>query len=165
MSRFLHNDRQGYDSESDTWFGFETAEQAKAWLNEDRAGIVPSHDQGADDARVTHTVSVAPAFNAWMMPLTCPAGVTVGPVVNICEGDQGRLRSLLTVVATSGTLTGSYVLVGTREAVLSGQGYPLVVGQSLELKSTREVWAALAAGTATPPIAVQIGIMVESTAG
>jgi hypothetical protein len=162
MSRFLHNDKQGYDSETDTWFGFESAEQAKAWRDEDLAGITASHDLGADDGRVDHVVEVAPTFNAWSLTLTCPVGATVGPVTSACQGDQGRLRAVLTAI---GIPAGAFILVGTREAVLSGQGFPLANGALLELKNTHAAFAALALGTASAPIAATIGVLVESTVG
>ena len=162
MSRFLHNDRQGYDSDSDTWFGFETPEAAQEWLKGDDAGIQPVHDYGADDSRVTHTVSVAPAVNAWNTLVTCPSGMTVGPVTKLCEGDEGRLRMLVTVLAAP---AGAYVLIGSREGVLAGQGFPLTNGTPIELKNTRPLWVALALGTATAPITATVGILVESTVG
>ena len=163
MSRYLHNDRQGYDSDTDTWFGFETPEAAEEWVKGDDAGITPVHDYGIDDSRVTHTVSVAPAINAWNTLVTCPAGgVTVGPVVKLCEGDEGRLRSLVTVVAAP---AGAYVLIGSRDGVLAGQGFPLTNGTPVELKNTQPLWVALALGTATAPITATVGILVESTVG
>jgi hypothetical protein len=61
--------------------------------------------------------------------------------------------------------TGSYLIIGTREAVNAGQGYPLQQGLTLELANTRAVWAVLALGSATGPLVGTVGVLTESLAG
>lgn len=156
--RVLHNDTQGYDDQADSWFGFDTPEQAQLWAAE----IEPAVDYGPGPSEVIRTVSVAPAFNAYSMAVTCLAApAVVGPVVNLAQGDEGRIRLVVNTILPAG----SYLLVGTREAVIAGQGYPLQVGVQLELKNTRAVWAVLALGTATGPITGTVGVLTESLVG
>lgn len=155
MARVLHNQHQGYDDVSDSWFGFDDPEQAQAWLAE--AERVP--DYGPNNER--HVVSVAPAFNSFSIGVTCPAATLYGPFVNLAQGDEGRFRLLVNAIIPAG----SYLLVGTREGVIAGQGYPLQLGVQLELQNTRSVWAVLALGTASGPITGTVGVLTESLVG
>lgn len=155
MARKVFNGLHGYEDESDSWFTFESPDEAQAWLAE----FDPTPDYSIKNE--TRTISVAPAFNAFSIGVTCPAATTYGPIVQLLQADEGRLRALVNVVLP----TGSYLIVGTREGVNAGQGYPLAQGAALEVKNTRAMWAVLALGTATGPLVGTVGVLTESLAG
>jgi hypothetical protein len=155
MARQVFNGMHGYEDESDSWFTFNDPAEAQAWLAE----FDPTPDYSVKNE--TRTVSVAPAFNAFSLGVTCPAATTYGPIVQLLQADEGRLRALVNAILP----TGSYLIVGTREAVNAGQGYPLQQGLTLELANTRAVWAVLALGSATGPLVGTVGVLTESLAG
>lgn len=156
MARKVFNGLHGYEDESDSWFTFNTPEEAQAWLAE----FDPAPDYSVHNE--VRTVSVAPAFNSYSIGVTCPAAPSVyGPIVQLLQADEGRLRALINAILPAG----SYLILGTREGVNAGQGIPLSQGTVLELKNTRAVWAVLALGSATGPLVGTVGALTESLAG
>lgn len=155
--RRLANDTQGYDAAADTWFGFNTPEQAAMWVAETE----PSPDYRETMVQRV-TVNAAPAFNAFNIGVTCAASpVLIGPTINLAQGDEGRTRLLVCPIIPAG----SYLLVGTREAVIAGQGFAVPTGVVLELQNVRMVWGALALGSATGPITGLVSVLTESLVG
>ena len=155
--RQLHDDRHGYDSDTDNWYTFNSPEESAAWLAE----FDPSPDWSIKTE--VRTTQAAPAFNAYSIGVTCPAAATYGPIINVAQADEGRLRLLISCIIPAG----SFLIIGTREGVSAGQGYCLsgAVGGQLELQNTRAVWAALALGSAVGPLTGTVGLLTESLAG
>lgn len=155
MSRVLHNDKQGYDTELDTWFGFDSPEQAQAWVSE--ITQAPPRNIRLE----TQTDQAAPAFNAFTLAVSLTSTQSFGAPVNLLQNDDGRFRAVISFIPPD---TSCYLILGTREAILAGTGFAFT-GGPVELKNTRALWCCL--GTATPGTAktAQVGVLVESLAG
>ncbi len=120
--RHLHGQVDVYDDDVDVWYRCATYEQALAFCEE----------TGGKDHGVPTELTPARVVSGFNTPVT--VGTTPYKLVS---NDPARLQVIINYLGNG------VLLIGPKEAVLSGQGYGIQGGQNVTVTSRAELWVNL----------------------